>query len=197
MGVNRIGLLGGSFDPVHVAHLALARAALDELHLAQVQFIPAANPWQRAPLRAAPEHRLRMIELAIQGQAQLAANPVELERGGATYTIDTLKALPANASYVWLLGADQLANFCSWHQWQAIVERVDLAVATRPGAPLAPPAELAAWLATHGRVLSELPFSPMAVSASDIRSRLARGESTAGLLPPQVARYIAAHGLYR
>ncbi|MBV7486988.1 nicotinate (nicotinamide) nucleotide adenylyltransferase [Bordetella sp. BOR01] len=197
MGVNRIGLLGGSFDPVHLAHLALARAALDELHLAQVQFIPAANPWQRAPLRAAPRHRLRMIELAIDGQSRLAANPIELERGGATYTIDTLRALPANANYVWLLGTDQLANFCSWHQWQAIVERVDLAVATRPGTPLAPPAELAAWLATHGRVLAELPFTPMAVSASDIRDRLAQGKATTGLLPPQVASYIADHGLYR
>ncbi|MBO1111211.1 nicotinate (nicotinamide) nucleotide adenylyltransferase [Bordetella petrii] len=195
--MKRIGLLGGSFDPVHLAHLALARAALDELRLDAVQFIPAANPWQRAPLRAAAEHRLRMIELAIDGHPGLSANPIELERGGATYTIDTLRALPADARYAWLLGADQLANFCTWHQWQAIAERVDLAVATRPGAPLAPPAELAAWLAAHRRGLAQLPFAPMAISASDIRSRLARGASTAGLLPPAVARYIARHGLYR
>lgn len=195
--MKRIGLLGGSFDPVHLAHLALARAALDELRLDAVQFIPAANPWQRAPLRAAAGHRLRMIELAIDGQPRLSANPIELERGGATYTIDTVRALPADARYVWLLGADQLANFCTWHQWQAIAERVDLAVATRPGTPLAPPAELAAWLAAHRRSLAQLPFTPMAISASDIRSRLARGDSTAGLLPPAVARYIARHGLYR
>lgn len=195
--MTRIGLLGGSFDPVHNAHVALAHAALRELQLAQVQFIPAANPWQRTPLQAAPEHRLRMITLAIDGQPGLAANPIELERGGATYTIDTLRALPADARYVWLLGADQLANFCTWHQWQDIANQVDLAVATRPGTPLAPPAELAAWLAAHGRALAELPFTPMAVSASDIRARLARGASTEGLLAPQVARYIADHGLYR
>ena len=195
--MKRIGLLGGSFDPVHLAHLALARAALDALRLDAVQFIPAANPWQRAPLRATPAHRLRMIQLAIDGQPQLAANPTELERGGATYTIDTVRALPGDASYVWLLGSDQLANFCTWHQWQAIVECVDLAVATRPGTPLAPPAELVSWLAAHRRQLAELPFAPMAVSASDIRGRLARGDSTAGLLPPAVARYIARHGLYR
>ena len=195
--MKRIGLLGGSFDPVHVAHLALARAALRDLHLQQVQFIPAANPWQRAPLQAAPEHRLRMIELAIDGQPGLAANPIELDRGGATYTIDTLLALPDGPRYVWLLGTDQLANFCTWRQWQDIAARVELAVATRPGTPLAPPPELAAWLAAHGQGLAELPFAPMAVSASDIRARLARGDSTEGLLAPPVAQYIAQHGLYR
>ncbi|MBO9355359.1 nicotinate (nicotinamide) nucleotide adenylyltransferase [Bordetella petrii] len=195
--MKRIGLLGGSFDPVHLAHLALARTALSELRLDEIQFIPAAHPWQRAPLRAAAEHRLRMIELAIDGQPGLAVNPIELRRGGATYTIDTLRALPAHDHYAWLLGADQLANFCTWHQWQAIAERVDLAVAVRPGTPLAPPAELAAWLAGRGRALVQVPFTPMAISASDIRGRLARGDSTDGLLPAAVARYIAEHGLYR
>ncbi|OZI56891.1 nicotinate (nicotinamide) nucleotide adenylyltransferase [Bordetella genomosp. 4] len=200
----RIGLLGGSFDPIHLAHLALARAALRELHLAQVQFIPAANPWQRAPLNAAPEHRLRMIELAIDGESGMAVNPSEIERGGATYTVDTIRALPAGARYVWILGADQLTNFCTWHQWQEISARVDLAVATRPGTPLIPPEELTEWLAsqrrqdgsTH-RELTTLPFTPMAISASDIRARLARGDTTEGLLTEPVARYIAAHGLYR
>src|SRR3546814_3227052 len=138
LGVKRIGLLGGSFDPIHVAHLALAHAALDALHLDQVQFIPAAHPWQRAPLGAASEHRLRMIELAINGQPQLAANPIELERGGATYTIDTLRALPTDARYGWLLGTDQLDNFCTWRQWQATAEHVDLAGSTRPGTPPGP-----------------------------------------------------------
>lgn len=195
--MKRIGLLGGSFDPVHLAHLALARAAAAKLRLDSVQLIPAANPWQRAPLRASAGHRLRMIELAIDGQPQLAVNPVELERSGPTYTIDTVRALPADAHYVWLLGTDQLANFCTWRQWQAIAGHVDLAVAARPGAPLAAPAELASWLAAHRRRLIRLPFSPMAISASDIRGRLARGASTAGLLPATVARYIARHGLYR
>lgn len=224
----RIGLLGGSFDPIHLAHLALARTALHELHLTQVQFIPAANPWQRKPLNAAPEHRLRMIELAIQDEPGMAVNPIEIQRGGATYTVDTLRALPAGARYVWILGADQLINFCTWHEWREIAARVDLAVATRPGTPLAPPAELIQWLAgqaarddrhapspktpaaspsaaddtassrSHSaRELTTLPFTPMAISASDIRARLARGDDTDGLLPPIVARYIATHGLYR
>jgi nicotinate-nucleotide adenylyltransferase len=195
--VKRVGLLGGSFDPVHQAHLALARAALSELELDQVQFIPAGNPWQRAPLRAAGSHRRRMIELAIAGDPRLAVNPIELERDGPTYTIDTLKALPQDAKYVWLLGADQLANFCTWRQWKEIVRYVDLAVASRPGTSLAAPAELQAWLHDLGRPLLQLPFTPLAISASDIRRRLAGGDSTAGLLPPAVADYIADQGLYQ
>ncbi|MVW80491.1 nicotinate (nicotinamide) nucleotide adenylyltransferase [Bordetella sp. 02P26C-1] len=194
----RVGLLGGSFDPIHVAHLALARAALGGLDLNQVQFIPAANPWQRAPLAASPEHRLRMIEIAIDGDPDLDVDAIEIERGGATYTVDTILALPPIAHYVWILGADQLANFCTWHRWQDIVQCVDLAVAVRPGSPLAPPAELQDWLAAHPeRQLATLPFTPMDVSASDIRARLARGAPTEGLLPPKVANYIATHDLYR
>src|SRR5690606_34635229 len=95
LGVKRIGLLGGSFDPVHLAHLALARAAAADLRLDSVRRIAAPNPWQRAPLRAAAGHRLRMMELAVDGQPQLAVNPVDLERGGPPYSIVTVRALPA------------------------------------------------------------------------------------------------------
>ena len=86
--MKRIGLLGGSFDPVHVAHVALARNALQTLGLAAVQLIPAANPWQRAALHATGEQRCDMLELAIAGQDGLVVNPIEIERGGPTYTID-------------------------------------------------------------------------------------------------------------
>ena len=195
--VSRIGLLGGSFDPVHLAHLALAQAALTKLQLNQVQLIPAANPWQRQPLNAAPEHRRRMIELAIADQKDITVNPIEIDRGGATYTIDTLKALPPHAHYTWILGADQLANFCTWHAWQDIANLVDLAVATRPGTPLVPPPALAECLAHSSRQLTLLPFTPMTISASDIRARLARGDTTQGLLPSSVAQYITTHHLYR
>jgi len=162
-----------------------------------VQLIPAANPWQRAALNATAEHRLAMLELAIAGHPGLAVNPIEIERGGATYTIDTLRALPQDARYAWLLGADQLANFCTWRNWRDISSLVDLAVATRPGTALSAPAELAQWLQEQGHTLQELPFPPMPVSASEIRQRLAQGESTDGLLDASVAAYIAAHKLYR
>ena len=195
--MKRIGLLGGSFDPVHVAHIALARSALQALGLAEVQLIPAANPWQRAALHATAQQRRDMLELAIDGHPGLAVTPIEIDRGGATYTIDTLRALPQDARYVWLLGADQLANFCTWRDWQDIARQVDLAVATRPGTALSAPPALAEHLRSLGRDLQELPFSPMPVSASQIRQRLAQGESTEGLLDPAVKAYIAAHHLYR
>ena len=195
--MKRIGLLGGSFDPVHVAHIALARSALQALGLAEVQLIPAANPWQRAALHATAQQRRDMLELAIHGHPGLAVNPIEIDRGGATYTIDTLRALPQDARYVWLLGADQLANFCTWRDWQDIARQVDLAVATRPGTALSAPPALAEHLRGRGRDLQELPFSPMPVSASQIRQRLAQGEPTEGLLDPAVTAYIAAHHLYR
>ncbi len=194
--MKRVGLLGGSFDPVHTAHIALAQAAIQALDLGSVQLIPAANPWQREPLKAAAEHRVRMLELAIEGHPDLAVNRIEVDRGGATYTIDTLRALPPG-HYVWLLGADQLANFCTWRDWQEIATRVDLAVAVRPGTALHAPDQLAGWLAAHGRALQQLPFAPMDVSASGIRERLAQGLSTEHLLDPAVAGYIARHGLYR
>ncbi|MDH3065661.1 nicotinate (nicotinamide) nucleotide adenylyltransferase [Achromobacter insolitus] len=195
--MKRIGLLGGSFDPVHLAHIALAQNALQSLGLAEVQLIPAANPWQRAALHATAEQRRDMLQLAIADHAGLVVNPIEIERGGATYTIDTLRALPQDARYVWLLGTDQLANFCTWRNWQDIASLVDLAVATRPGTELSAPPALAAHLLSQGRKLLELPFTPMPVSASEIRRRLAQGESTDGMLAAPVAAYIAAHHLYR
>ena len=158
--MKRIGLLGGSFDPVHLAHVALAQSALSALALEQVQLIPTANPWQREALQATPAQRLDMLALAIADQPGPAVNPIEIERGGATYTIDTLRALPGDARYVWLLGADQLANFCTWRAWDEIAERVDMAVAVRPGTPLAPPAELAARLRELGRGLQSCPSRP-------------------------------------
>lgn len=194
---QRIGLLGGSFDPVHLAHVALAAAAHTALGLDQVQFIPAANPWQRKPLAASPEHRLAMLELATRQLPYVHINPLEIERGGRTYTLDTLRQLPAGPRYIWILGADQLANFCSWHGWQDILDVVELAVADRPGSSLSPPEALVARLAERGHTLHTLPFNPMPVSATDIRRRLAAGEPTNGQLDVAVERYIQDNHLYR
>jgi nicotinate-nucleotide adenylyltransferase len=175
----------------------LARTALQALDLTEVQLIPAAQPWQRAPLGASSAQRCAMIELAIADEPGLVLNRIEIERGGETYTVDTIVALPQNRAYVWLLGTDQLANFCTWRDWQAIVRKIDLAVAIRPGARVEPPAQLADLLRNARRRLEVLPFTPMAISASEIRRRLAQGEPTHGMLRPQVAAYIARHGLYQ
>lgn len=195
--MKRTGLLGGSFDPVHVAHVALAKAALRELRLDEVQLIPAADPWQRPPLAASGQQRLDMLALAIAGEPGLSVNPIEIQRGGPTYTIDTVRALPGGARYVWLLGADQLRNFCTWRDWADIAARVELAVADRPGSPAEAPSALQDRLRELGRPLRRLPFAPMPVSASDIRHRLARGESAAGLVPDAALDYIRTHRLYQ
>ena len=108
----RIGLLGGSFDPIHYAHLELAKAARHHLVLDRVEFLPAAAPWQRAPLGASPTQRLDMLRLAIEGMPATVINTLEIDRGGPTYTVDTLRALKAGehteTRYFWVLGGDQL-----------------------------------------------------------------------------------------
>jgi nicotinate-nucleotide adenylyltransferase len=119
---------------------------------------------------------------------------VELERGGRTYTIDTLAALPPAAHYTWILGADQLANFCTWHRWRDVLQSVRLAVAERPGASSTPPAELAQALRPGGLV--RIPFPPQPVSATAIRHALAAGQSVDAMLDARVLDYIHTHRLY-
>ena len=193
----RIGLLGGSFDPVHSAHLVLAQTALAELALDEVQLIPAGQPWQRPPLGASPTHRLAMIKLAVGTTNGLQVNAIEINRTGPTYTVETLALLPQEHEYFWILGADQLENFCTWRDWSTIASKVQLVVAQRPGSKLAAPAALSAWMTQNNRHLVHLPFDPLDVSANEIRQRIARGDSTCDLIPEVVGQYIAEHGLYR
>lgn len=192
----RIGLLGGSFDPVHIAHILLAKAALEALELDQVQLIPAGQPWQRPPLGATPEHRLHMLKLATRDLSSIVINPIEINRTGPTYTIDTIEALNPVHDYFWILGSDQLANFCTWRRWNEIAERVELAVAERPGSTENVPEALAKWLNSHQRKLLYIPFQPLDVSATTIRQRLAHKQSAHNLLQEDVEQYIYEHGLY-
>lgn len=197
---RRVGLLGGSFDPVHRAHLALAQAALAHLAIDEVWWIPAGEPWQRAPLGATAQHRLAMLRLAVQNQPRMRVLTLEIDRAGPTYTADTLQQLQAAAApgtaFTWLLGTDQLRNFCTWERWQAIATQVTLAVAQRAGAPLQAPARLQQHLQAAGRSLLELPFEPLGVSATDIRQRCQAGLPIHHLVPAAVADYIQQHQLY-
>ncbi|HLU79061.1 MAG TPA: nicotinate (nicotinamide) nucleotide adenylyltransferase [Burkholderiaceae bacterium] len=197
MSRPRQGLLGGSFDPVHVAHVELARQALRHLGLDGVTLLPAARPWQRGELGATGPQRLEMLELVTRDEPGLDVSPLEIERGGPTYTIDTLQALPADKDYVWILGADQLENFCTWKQWDDIARKVTLAVAARPGSQLKAPAPLQTLLDSLGRSLQIIPMPAMDVSATAIRERLAAGRAVDTMLHPRVAQYIQRHGLYR
>jgi len=193
----RIGLLGGSFDPVHIAHISLAQAALNALDLDQVQLIPAGQPWQRPPLGALPLDRLNMLKLATRDLTSIVINPIEINRTGPTYTIETIEALDPGHDYVWILGSDQLQNFCTWNRWSDIAEHVQLAVAQRPGSSLNAPKALAQFLSARHRKLLVIPFEPLDVSATAVRQRLAQQQSARDLLPEVVEQYIHEHGLYR
>lgn len=144
---------------------------------------------------------MAMLALAIAGEPGLVINPLEIERGGPTYTIDTLRAMGAGDdpthTYVWLLGSDQLANFCTWHAWEEIARRVTLAVASRPDFEPVPPPALARLLKMQDTALATLPWSPSPVSATEIRARAKAGQALDGLIPASVADYIHTHHLYQ
>lgn len=195
--MKRIGLLGGSFDPIHLAHVALARTARDYLRLDHVQLLPAQQPWQKPDLSATAEQRLAMVRLATENEVGIDVNPMELQRPGKTYTIDTLEKLPPNCQYFWLLGADQLQNFCTWHRWQDVSRLVTLAAATRPGSKLQIPPPLSQRIASGEAKLELLPFDPIDVSSSQLRAALVKGDNVSLWLHPNVENYIRQHGLYR
>jgi nicotinate-nucleotide adenylyltransferase len=193
----RIGLFGGSFDPPHNAHLALARQARDELKLDELKLIPAGQQPQKAGRRmASGADRAAMLRLAIDGEPRISVEEFELQRDRPSYTVDTVAALQArqpDADWFLVIGQDQYAQFHTWHRWQDLLQRITLAVAGRAGDPPRPSAELAA--VPHRVVLLALP--PMALSASDVRARVARGESIENMVPPAVAGYIDRAHLYR
>ncbi len=190
----RIGLFGGSFDPVHNAHLALARQALAELTLGEVRWIPAGRPWQKARTPTAAVHREAMLRLAIAHEPRFVLERCELERAGPSYTIDTVCALQAaqpHARWFLLIGQDQYAGLHTWHRVDELLQRVQLAVALRPGAAAPDDARV--------RAAPVLPITlaPMPVSASAIRARVAAGQDIAALVPPAVADYIERNRLYQ
>ncbi|HWI11790.1 MAG TPA: nicotinate-nucleotide adenylyltransferase [Burkholderiaceae bacterium] len=190
----RVGVFGGSFDPVHNAHLALARVALSELHLDELLWVPAGQPWQKQRPMTAAAHREAMVRLAIAGEPRFVLSRIELERRGPSYSVDTVRALHAQRPGVdWFLviGQDQYARFHTWHGWQELLGLVTLAIANRPDAPVTGDPQLLS--VPHAAVA--LPM--MDVSSTDIRERIAHGQGIADLVPAPVASYIARHHLYQ
>lgn len=206
-------LYGGTFDPVHNGHLAVARHARDALQ-AQVQLMPAADPPHKGPTHADAQQRAAMLALAIGDEAGLRVDRRELHRDGPSYTIDTLLALRddigTQAPVALLVGADSFLGLPAWKSWRELFAQAHFVVAERPGNGLegALPAELAAEVANRwvdspaglceqpaGRVLRlQQPVSPE--SASDIRRRISSGAPWQAQVPPEVAEYIVRHGLY-
>jgi len=207
-------LYGGTFDPVHYGHLAIARAARDRLQC-PVWLMPAADPPHRPVPGASAADRLRMLELAIQDEPGLCIDRRELDRPGPSYTVDTLRELRQEIgpqpALVLLLGADSFLSLPDWHDWQDLFNLTHLIVAGRCGSSLdgaladvLAKAACGRWSHTSdalmhtpaGRIMClQQPLHP--ASATDIRQRLAHGARWAELLPSPVVRYIRKHGLYR
>ena len=183
-----MGLLGGTFDPVHNAHLAIAKSAMQALSLDKVLWIPTGRPDYRKPPVASVFDRLAMLALALKDEPAYEIDRRELEAGASPYTVDTLSALrrerPADELYL-LLGADQYASLGAWRKPAEVARLARIAVCTRPG------------YALPGGDALLVPMTPIAVSASEIRARVARAESLEGLVPRAVANYIAENRLYR
>jgi nicotinate-nucleotide adenylyltransferase len=183
----RVGLLGGTFDPVHNAHLAMARAALEQLNLDRVLWMPTGNPGYRKPPVASGAERVAMLKLALADEARYRIDERELQPGASGYTIDTLKALrheQAGDKLYLLIGADQFAKFDSWRQPEEIKRLAELAVFLRPEIAIQP------------RDAQVIAMKPLDISASDIRARAARGEALSSLVPAAVANYIQRRRLY-
>jgi nicotinate-nucleotide adenylyltransferase len=198
--VERIGIFGGSFDPVHTAHLALAREAQQHLRLDTVLWVPVGQPWQKSRVLAPATHRAQMIRLAIADEPRFQLEPCELNRAGPSYTVDTVRLLAQRhprAKLFLIIGQDQYANFDTWHEWEHILKYVRLAVANRAGETPMPPPAVAA-LKPHVRVV---PLVPTSVSSTTVRSLVALGQEASSLvpdmLPAAVARYIDHHHLYQ
>lgn len=213
----RIGVFGGTFDPIHVAHLRCAEEAREQLGLDRVLFVPAADPPHKAGRRiAAAHHRLAMVKLAAAGNPRFRISTVEMERRGPSYTVDTLRSLrlrlSPGARLVLLLGLDAFRELDTWKEYRRLFTLADLAVWTRPpgGAratrallPVAARREFCyakdqRTLIHHtGTRIQFLTVTALDISASDIRRRLRRGQSVRYLLPPAVERYVTREGLYQ
>ncbi len=211
-----IGILGGSFDPIHLGHLRLAQEAMDFLRLGQVRFIPAGHPPHRGPPKVADVHRLAMLERALRDNPSFRVDPRELGNTTPTYTIDTLESMRADVGQVTPLvlfvGADQFMVLHTWRRWQALTDLAHILVAMRPSMePFAPDGlapEVSAWFRARLKVdpggirdhaaghIFLLGLTPLAISSTAIRATIAAGNSPRYLLPDPVLDYIRANNLY-
>lgn len=198
--VVKTGLFGGSFDPVHLAHLSLAQHALDQLNLDQVLWLPAGRPWQKLQDPAgrglaSPAHRRAMVELMVAGEPRFAVDDSELERDGASYTIDTVRARlaadPTERLFL-VIGQDQYERLHTWRDWRELLARVTLAVAARAGQEVRGSDEVQA----EPHNMRKLAMPALHVSSTQVRELASRGEDIRPLVGDAVAGYIAQHRLY-
>ena len=203
----RVGLLGGAFNPPHEGHLKLARLALEHLDLNELRFVPTAlSPHKPDPGGPGAEARFRLLAQALEGfDARCRVETLELERGGASYTVDTLEALASrepSTAWILVMGSDQLPGLPTWRRVDRVFELASAAVALRPGAPFQDPGlpglrPVPAWSGRPGELIT-LPDTELDLASTDLRNRLRTAplEDPEGL-PPQVLGTIRTENLYR
>ena len=201
---KRIGIIGGSFDPVHMGHLVIAQDAAERLELSQVVFIPAAIPPHKQHLqRIDAEHRLNMLKLATETDLRFSVSDIEIQRGGVSFMVDTLRALHEihhDADLFLIVGSDTLVDLHAWHRTDEIMQLCSVATFLRPG-------EDGMEAITQKIRLPEGPREQLLenvidahridISSTEVRMRLAEGLSIRYLVPPEVEMYIYEHGLYQ
>jgi nicotinate-nucleotide adenylyltransferase len=206
-----IGILGGTFDPIHFGHLRTALEIYQALDLAEVRLIPCFQPVHRKLPYASPEHRLAMVRSAITDEPGLTVDDCEIQRKGPSYTIDTLeilqKKLP-DTPLCLIMGIDALLGFPSWNRWEDILKIAHLVIAHRPQYQLPQTGIVADLLKQrlkqdsselHSSLAGNIffhPVTPLEISATDIRKQIAMGRSPRYLLPDSVYHYIMQHGVY-
>jgi nicotinate-nucleotide adenylyltransferase len=206
-----IGILGGTFDPIHFGHLRTALELHQALDLAEVRLVPCYQPVHRKQPTATPQQRLAMVQTAIGNESALTADDCEIQRKGPSYTIDTLehmrKKFPSTPLCL-IMGIDALLHFTSWHRWQEILDLAHLVIAHRPHYHLPHTGIVADLLkqrlkqspeALHECLAGNIvfhPVTPLEISATDIRKQIAMGSNPRYLLPDSVYKYIQEHGVY-
>ncbi len=199
--IRRLGILGGTFDPIHHGHLVAAQEVQYRLALDRVLFVPAGRPPHKPHRPISPiHHRLRMVELAIAGNPHFALSRVDAERPGPCYTVDTLQLLRsewgAGPAFFLIIGADSLADLLTWYRPQRLLELCELAVVARPGIQVDLPRLEEDLPGLTGRV-HPVPMPLLEISSSDLRARVRAGQPISYLVPPAVEAYIREQGLYR
>jgi nicotinate-nucleotide adenylyltransferase len=197
-----LGILGGTFDPVHLGHLAIAEEARKRLSLRKVIFVPAGQPWLKTDRGISPaSHRIKMIGLATGDKPYFELSTIETDCPGPSYTVDTLVALKRNlgadVKLFLILGWDSLMELPKWHNPAVLVKMCTLVAFTRMDTKRPDLAALEALVPGVKQSTIMLDIKPVGISATDIRGKAARGLSLSGLVPDRVARYIKEQKLYR
>jgi len=196
--VKRIGIYGGSFDPVHIGHLRSAIEVRQQFALDQLLLIPSGQPPHRAGARASADHRLQMLELAVRGAEGLIVDPSEVQSQAVSYTIDTIERL--QASYpddrlVLVIGMDQFVVFETWHRWREILQRVELVVMERPGETFDQASRQRLDI-PDALAINLFPVTQIDISSSRIRADLGQNREIRFLVPAAVRQHINDHRLY-